>query len=156
VARGFAIALLGEGHASIADALRAAARRWPGRVSFTEGWDDALARRLYAGADALVVPSRFEPCGLVQLLAQRYGALPIAHRVGGLQDTIQDGETGILFAPLSADALVDATLRGAALVAARGPALVRRLLAQDVSWRRPAARWERVLAAVADEAAARA
>jgi starch synthase len=156
VARGFAIALLGEGEASIAAALHAAARRWPGRVCFAKGWDDALARRLYAGADAIVVPSRFEPCGLVQLLAQRYGALPIAHRVGGLQDTIEDGETGILFAPLSADALVDATLRGAALIAGRGPALVRRLLAQDVSWRRPAARWERLLAGVAREAAARA
>jgi starch synthase len=155
-ARGFSVALLGEGEASIAAALRAVARRWPGRVSFTAGWDDALARRLYAGADALLVPSRFEPCGLVQLLAQRYGALPIAHRVGGLQDTIEDGETGILFAPLSAETLVEAALRGAALVAGRGPSLVRRLLALDVSWRRPAARWERLLAAVAREAAARA
>jgi starch synthase len=154
--RGFAVALLGDGEASIADALRASARRWPGRVSFTSGWDDALARRLYAGADALLVPSRFEPCGLVQLLAQRYGALPIAHRVGGLQDTIEDGETGILFAPLSAETLVDAALRGAALVAARGPALVRRLLALDVSWRRPAAHWERLLAGVAREGGARA
>jgi starch synthase len=154
-ARGFALALLGDGDASIATALRAAARRWPGRVSFRAGWDAALARRLYAGADALLVPSRFEPCGLVQLLAQRYGALPIAHRVGGLQDTIEDGETGILFAPLSVETLVEAAERGAALVSGRGAALVRRLLALDVSWRRPAARWERLLAAVAREAAAR-
>ena len=156
VARGFTIALLGEGEAPLAAALRAAARRWPGRVSFTEGWDDALSRRLYAGADALVVPSRFEPCGLVQLLAQRHGALPIAHRVGGLRDTIRDGETGILFAPLAAQTLVEAALRGAALIVEQGPALLRRLLAHDVSWRRPAAHWERLLAAVAREAAARA
>ena len=155
VARGFGVALLGDGDASIAAALRAAARRWPGRVAFATGWNDALARRLYAGADALLIPSRFEPCGLVQLLAQRYGALPIAHRVGGLQDTIRDGETGILFAPLSAEALVAAAERGAALLAERGASLVGNLLAVDVSWRRPAARWERLLAAVAREAAAR-
>ena len=155
VARGFAVALLGEGEASIAAALRAAARRWPGRVAFVAGWNDALARRLYAGADAVLVPSRSEPCGLVQLLAQRYGALPIAHRVGGLQDTIEDGETGVLFTPLSAEALVEAAERGTALLAEGGPSLVRRLLALDVSWRRPAARWERLLAAVAREAAAR-
>ncbi len=156
VARGFAVALLGNGDASIAAGLRATARKWPGRVAVVVGWDDALARRLYAGADALLVPSRFEPCGLVQLQAQRYGALPIAHRVGGLQDTISDGETGILFSPLSAETLVEAAERGAALLAARGPSLIRRLLSLDVSWRRPAARWERLLAAVAREAAARA
>jgi len=156
VERGFAVALLGEGEVSLANALRTAARRWPARVAFVSGWNDALARRMYAGADALLLPSRFEPCGLVQLLAQRYGALPIAHRVGGLRDTIEDGETGILFAPLSAVNLADAAERGAQLVSERGPSLVRRLLAQDVSWRRPAARWERLLAAVAREAAARA
>lgn len=156
VSRGFAVALLGNGDASIAAGMRATARRWPGRVAVVVGWDDALARRLYAGADALLVPSRFEPCGLVQLYAQRYGALPVAHRVGGLQDTIRDGETGILFSPLSAQALVEAAERASALIAARGPTLVRRLLSLDVSWRRPAARWERLLSAVAREAAARA
>lgn len=154
-ARGFAVALLGEGEATIEAALRATALRWPGRVALRAEWNDALARRLYAGADALLVPSRFEPCGLVQLLAQRYGALPIAHRVGGLRDTIDDGSTGILFAPLSAEALVRATERGAALVAEGGPAIVRRLLSADVSWRRPAARWERLLAAAAKEAEGR-
>jgi starch synthase len=156
VARGFTLALLGDGDPALAAALRAAARRWPARVAFTAGWNDALARRLYAGADAVLVPSRFEPCGLVQLLAQRYGALPIAHRVGGLQDTIEDARTGILFAPLTAEALVAAAERGAALLEEGGAALVRRLLALDVSWRRPAARWERLLAAVAREGAARA
>jgi len=88
--------------------MTAAARRSPAQVSFTRGWDEALSRRLLAGADAVLVPSRFEPCGLVQLEAQRYGALPIAHRTGGLQDTIADGRSGVLFAPLAADALVEA------------------------------------------------
>ena len=104
------------------------------------------------GSDAVLVPSRFEPCGLVQLLAQRYGALPVAHRVGGLQDTIRHEETGVLFEPLSVDALVAAVERATALLARDGVSLVRRLLALDVSWRRPAERWERALAAVAAEA----
>jgi starch synthase len=155
VERGFAVALLGDGDPDIAARLRATARRFPRGVALRTGWDDALARRLYAGSDAVLVPSRFEPCGLVQLLAQRYGALPVAHRVGGLQDTIRHEETGVLFAPLTADALVAAAERAAALLARDGASLVRRLLGLDVSWRRPAVRWERALAAVAAEAAAR-
>jgi starch synthase len=156
VERGFSLMLLGEGEAEIAAALRAAARRFPRRVALRAGWDDGLARRLYAGADAVLVPSRFEPCGLVQLQAQRYGALPIAHDVGGLHDTIRHEETGVLFAPLSVDALVAAAERACALRARDGVALLRRLLAVDVSWRKPALRWERVLAAVTAEGVARA
>lgn len=152
---GCALALLGSGDATIAARLSELASRWPKRVFFRDGWDDALARRLYAGTDAVLVPSRFEPCGLVQLLAQRYGALPVAHAVGGLRDTIRDGETGILFPRLSADALVNAVERGAALRSERGSALIRKLLRVDVSWKRPAALWEEQLAAVAAESAAR-
>src|SRR5690606_35592060 len=110
-----------------------------------------LARQTYAGADAVLVPSRFEPCGLVQRIAQRYGTLPVAHRVGGLVDTIEDGETGVLFAPLEVRTLVAAAERAAALLA-EDAERVRRLLALDVSWAAPAERYESVLAAVAREA----
>ena len=156
VERGFAVVLLGDGDAAIAASLRESARRFPRAVAFRSGWDDALARHLYAGADAVLVPSRFEPCGLVQLLAQRYGALPVAHRVGGLQDTIRHEETGVLFEPLTVAALVAAAERATALLARDGTALLRQLLRTDVSWRRPAERWERALEAVAVEGAARA
>jgi starch synthase len=156
VAAGASIALLGDGERAIADALRAAAVRFPGRVKAIVGWDESVARRLYASADAVLVPSRFEPCGLVQLTAQRYGALPVAHRVGGLADTIRDGETGILFAPLSTENVVSAAERAAKLVRARGPErLVRDLLRLDVSWARPAALWEAALEEVAREARGR-
>jgi starch synthase len=156
VAAGASIALLGDGERAIADALRAAAARFPGRAKAIVGWDESQARRLYAGMDAVLVPSRFEPCGLVQLTAQRYGALPIAHRVGGLADTIRDGETGILFAPLSAENLVAAAERAAQLVRTRGyERLLRELLRLDVSWARPAALWESALEQVAREARAR-
>lgn len=151
VARGASLALLGDGDPAIAERLRAAARAFPGRVAVAIGWDEALARRIYAGADCLLVPSRFEPCGLVQLVAQRYGTLPVAHRVGGLADTIEDGTTGVLFEPLTAEALVAAAERAARLLAARGDTLVRRLLSLDLSWARPAEAHESVLAAASRE-----
>ena len=153
---GATLALLGDGERPIAEALAAAARRFPGQVHAAISWDERAARRLYGGADALLVPSRFEPCGLVQLTAQRYGALPIAHRTGGLVDTIRDGETGVLFAPLTPEGLVSAASRAAKLVEERGQErIVRDLLRLDVSWSRPAALWEAVLEDVAREARAR-
>jgi starch synthase len=157
VALGASLALLGDGDPALAARLRAACARHPKRASLHVGWDEARARRLYAGADAVLVPSRFEPCGLVQLVAQRYGTLPVAHRVGGLSDTIVDRESGILFAPLSAETLIQAAARGAALAAERGPLALRRsLLRLDVSWAAPAARWEALLEACVRQARGRA
>jgi starch synthase len=157
VAHGASLALQGDGDPALAARLRAACERHPRRVSLHVGWDDARARRLYAGADAVLVPSRFEPCGLVQLVAQRYGALPVAHRVGGLADTIVDRESGILFEPLSAATLVAAVDRAAALAAERSPRALRRALMRiDVSWAGPAARWEALLEDVARRARAAA
>jgi starch synthase len=125
-------------------------------VHVTTAWDEALSRRLYAAADQVLIPSRFEPCGLVQLLAQRYGALPVAHAVGGLVDTIVDGENGILFRPLGPDELAAGVTRGAELFSERGAEGLRRaLLSVDVSWREPAARWEGLLEDAAREASAR-
>jgi len=153
---GASLVLLGDGDPGLAARLREVAARFPKRVHVTIGWDDALARRIYAGADCVLAPSRFEPCGLVQLLGQRYGTLPIAHRVGGFVDTIEDGETGILFEALTPAAIAEAVDRAAALMQERGEVAVqRRLLSVDVSWATPAAAWERVFAAVAREAAQR-
>jgi len=150
VAAGASVALIGDGDPALAARLEEATRVHPGRVAFRRGWDEPLSRRLYAGADAVLVPSRFEPCGLVQLLAQRYGALPVAHRVGGLVDTIEDGASGVLFEPLGVEPLVAAAERAAALLCASdADARVRSLLALDVSWSGPAARWERLLESVA-------
>lgn len=169
VARGATLALLGNGDPLIAQRLRAAEQRHPGRIALRTGFDDVLARRLYGGSDAVLVPSRFEPCGLVQRIAQRYGAVPVAHRVGGLADTIHDPGletarrasarrrlTGVLFAPLSAASLVDAAER-VALLGSRGEleAVQQRLLRLDVSWRAPAAEYEAILAGAIDEARAR-
>lgn len=153
VEQGASLVLLGDGDALLAERLRAAAGRFPSRVAVVIGWDEGLARRIYAGADGMLVPSRFEPCGLVQLVAQRYGTLPVAHRVGGLADTIEDGVSGVLFEPLTPTAIAGAAERAALLVQEQGADKVaRRLLALDVSWRAPAAAYETLLAAVAREA----
>jgi starch synthase len=159
VADGFVFALLGDGDAHLAEKLELCARSHRGRVAFHRGYDEQRARRLYAGADAILVPSRFEPCGLVQLIAQRYGTLPIASAVGGLCDTIIDERfsqktaqqitkesTGILFDPQTPDALFHACQRLREIPdEAAWKRLQKRLLALDVSWDGPAAEWESVL-----------
>ncbi len=173
LARGATLALLGDGDRDLAAQLHEKARTNPGRVWFKAGFDEGLSRRLYAGADAVLVPSRFEPCGLVQLIAQRYGTLPVAHATGGLQDTIRDphftprkraddvedpwkSATGVLFAPLSAEALVDGVSRVAALGASgRLPEVQKRLMAKDVSWDGPAQSWQAVLTEVSAEGRSR-
>lgn len=143
------LALLGTGDKALETAFSAAAKAQPGRVAAVIGYEEALAHLVQAGADALLVPSRFEPCGLTQLCAMRYGCVPVVARVGGLADTVIDANemalaadagTGIQFGPVAVEALQLAIDRTAALwrdrAAWRG--LQRRAMAADVSWRRPA------------------
>jgi starch synthase len=87
---GVQLALQGTGDPALEAAFSQAAQRYPGQLHVHIGYDEARAHRLVAGADAIVVPSRFEPCGLTQLYGLRYGTLPIVRRVGGLKDTVQD------------------------------------------------------------------
>ncbi len=89
MATGAAFVLLGSGDARYENAMRDCERRYKGRICAYIGYSEALANRIYAGADFLLMPSAFEPCGLSQMIAMRYGALPIVHEVGGLRDTVQ-------------------------------------------------------------------
>ncbi len=164
---GASVALLGDGDPHIRALLEQQAGKHAGKVSLRFAYDEALARRIYAGADVMLVPSRFEPCGLVQLVAQRYGTVPVGHAVGGLVDTIHDaaflgdpGEgfrssTGVLFSPLVPEALVAGVARIGAIGAAALADLQQRLLSLDVSWDAPATQWERVLAEVQVEGRSR-
>nr|WP_299242280.1 glycogen synthase GlgA [uncultured Halomonas sp.] len=97
VRRGGQIVFIGRGERGTERALCNLADRFPGAIGVNIGFDEGEARCIYAGSDFLLMPSRFEPCGLSQLYAQRFGSLPIAHRTGGLVDTIEDGVTGFLF-----------------------------------------------------------
>lgn len=149
---GLQLALLGAGDAELQDKYRAAANANPGRIGVLIGYDEDLAHLIQAGADALIVPSRFEPCGLTQLCALRYGAVPVVSRVGGLEDSIVDAEpatmaagsaTGFKFAPVTADGLAGA-LRRAEKVFRDGSGwrrIQQRGMSSDVSWRAPASRY---------------
>ncbi|MBU8545052.1 MULTISPECIES: glycogen synthase GlgA [Roseomonadaceae] len=150
--QGAQLAILGTGDAELEHAARGAAWANPGRVGHEIGYDEALARQIYGGADVVLVPSRFEPCGLAQLCALRYGALPLVAHVGGLSDSVIDANemalaegqgTGVHFSPVSQEMLQAAVLRMAALW--RDRPLFQKLQANalrcDVSWRRSASRY---------------
>lgn len=152
VGMGVRLALLGAGDAALEAVFQTAAERHPGRVGVVLGYDEALAHLIQAGSDAILVPSRFEPCGLTQLCALRYGAVPIVARVGGLADTIIDANdaalaagvaTGIQFGAVTPDALIAAVRRACHLFAE--PETWRRLqlngMTADVSWTHSAARY---------------
>jgi starch synthase len=146
---GMQLALLGDGETDLKTGFRNAAEADPDKIGVFIGFDEDLAHLIQAGTDALVVPSRFEPCGLTQLCALRYGAVPIVSGVGGLADTIIDehdgagrsGATGFKFGPLTSENL-DRTLRRAhALFSAsfyEGSTwrrMQRNGMSTDVSWR---------------------
>ncbi|MEA3220944.1 glycogen synthase GlgA [Immundisolibacter sp.] len=149
---GVQVAVLGSGQAEYEAALTAAASQHPGQIAFKAGYDEGLAHRIQAGADAYVMPSRFEPCGLTQLYALRYGTVPIVRAVGGLADTVVDATaanlaagraTGIVFEPASSAALAQAIQRALDLYRAGAPWRQMQLtgMAQDHSWQRAAERY---------------
>lgn len=145
IEKGARFALLGDGDAALEQAFARAAARYPGRVAAIFKFDDALARRLYAGADFFVMPSRYEPCGLGQMIAQRYGTVPIVRHTGGLVDTVHDGETGFVFDDPHPASFLAAADR--ALAVWRGkewPKLRRRCMRLDRSWSRSAEHYEDV------------
>ena len=134
--------ILGSGDERYQQLLEEAARVHTGRLALRLGYDARLARRIYGGIDLFLMPSRYEPCGLGQLIALRYGTLPVAHRTGGLADTIKPvvpatrKGTGFLFTPYDAGAFLGATRL--ALEAYRDAALWRTIqqngMAEDFSW----------------------
>jgi starch synthase len=105
VAAGGQVVLIGNGEPRFERQVAALARRFPGHIGAYIGFDERLARQMFAGSDFLLMPSRFEPCGLSQMYAQRFGCLPIVHATGGLIDTVEDGVTGFLCRAATTDAL---------------------------------------------------
>ncbi|MBX6362847.1 MAG: glycogen synthase [Gemmatimonadetes bacterium] len=147
VHRGGCVAVLGSGDVAYERALRDAAAAAPDRVAARLGFDDGLARRLYAGGDFFLMPSRYEPCGLGQMIAQRYGTPPIVRHTGGLADTVIDGVTGLAFHDASAAALLSAVERAwSAWRDGSIDAVRRRAMELDWSWDRSAAEYEAVYA----------
>ena len=152
LARGGQLLVLGSGEPELVAALQAAAAEHPLAVAVTVGYDEALAHRIVAGADVIMVPSRFEPCGLTQLYGLKYGSLPLVHRVGGLADTVtdcslenlaDDSATGFVFERFE-QRDYQAALRRAFALFARQPewqAVQQRGMAQDFGWDAAAGRY---------------
>ena len=144
VQSGAQFALLGSGDAGLEAAFRDAAAAQPKSIAVKLGYDEAFAHRLIAGSDVIMVPSRYEPCGLTQLYGLKYGTLPLVRRVGGLADTVADSRletlddsaTGFVFDDFSAAGLLQAVQRAFALY--RRPAdwqrVQQRAMRQDCGW----------------------
>ena len=146
------LVILGVGDSKYEEAFRDYSARNPGRIAACLCFDEPLSRRIYAGADALLVPSRFEPCGLTQMMAMRYGTLPIVRETGGLKDTVEpyneyEGTgTGFSFANFNADELLSAI--DLSIKAYADPAMWKKLcgnaMEKDFSWNRAAKEYRKL------------
>jgi starch synthase len=130
------IVVTGMGEPALEQALVDAHRRRPDAIGVTIGFNDGQARRIFAGSDFTLMPSRFEPCGLSQMYAQRFGSLPIGHQTGGLAETITDGETGFLFPKPSTESLLGGIRRAFSTFKAKDrlDAMRRRAMSRSFSW----------------------
>jgi starch synthase len=141
--------LLGDGERHLEEQFEAAALRYPGRIAFRVGYEERLAHRLVAGGDILLHPARYEPCGLTQLYAMRYGTLPVVRSTGGLRDTVvgvtedtldRGTATGFTFEGTTSDDMVRCI--AGALVLYRQPMAWRKVqrqaMAQHFGWEEPA------------------
>ena len=153
MATGCQLVVLGQGESQFEDAFRWAQNRWPGRVSAQITYSDNLSRRIYGAADLFLMPSRSEPCGLSQMIAMRYGAVPIVRSTGGLADTVrscqvgQEDGTGYLFGDYDAGAMLSVIGQATGLYRGdrTGFDTVRyRGMTADFSWGRSAAAYRHI------------
>jgi starch synthase len=130
------IIVTGSGERELEQALVDAHRRRPDAIGVAIGFNDGQARRIFAGSDFTLMPSRFEPCGLSQMYAQKFGSLPIGHQTGGLSETITDGETGFLFTQASTESLLGGIRRAFAAYTAKDrlDLMRRRAMSRSFSW----------------------
>ena len=152
VAAGGKLIVLGSGDSEIENGFAGAVMRHPGKVGFNRGYDEPLSHLIQGGADVMLVPSRFEPCGLTQLYGLRYGCVPLVSRVGGLTDTVIDANeaameagvaTGVQFAPATEHALADGIRRTVRLHRDQKAwqRMQKRGMESDVSWEASAAKY---------------
>ena len=160
VALGGKLAVLGSGDPALEGSLLAAASRHPGRIGVSIGYNEPMSHLMQAGCDAIIIPSRFEPCGLTQLYGLRYGCVPIVARTGGLNDTVIDANhaalaakvaTGIQFSPVTAEGMVQAIRRALHLFADQKvwTQLQKQGMKSDVSWEKSAERYAALYSSLA-------
>ena len=143
------LVILGKGREEYHDLLRQAVSRYPQKLAVFIDFDDALARLIYAGCDMFLMPSRFEPCGLGQLISMRYGAVPIVHHTGGLVDTVQElaqdlsKGSGFVFQDYDSGAMLIAIQRAVNSYKKKAwQNVMRRIMALDFSWQASARKYE--------------
>jgi starch synthase len=149
ISLGVNLVLLGKGDALFQDGFLRAARKYKRRVSVTIGFEEPLAHRIYAGSDFFLIPSKYEPCGLGQLISMRYGCIPVGRKTGGIADTVQDYNplaskgTGFLFLDFTPSAMQDAIKRALCLYTDRDKMqkVIRDAMKKDFSWKRSAERY---------------
>ena len=149
VTLGVNIVVLGSGDASYQDLLTGLASRYRDRVSVTVGFEEPLAHLIYAGSDFFLMPSRYEPCGLGQLISLRYGTIPVARKTGGLADTVRDYDhlrakgTGFLFYDYTPSALQDAVKRALCVFAdeKKMAGMISAAMTEDFSWGKSAKKY---------------
>jgi starch synthase len=142
-AGGLQVVILGTGDQYLQNEVLRLGERHPGRFSVHVAFDTALAHRIEAGCDLLLMPSLYEPCGLNQIYGLRYGTVPVARATGGLADTVEDGVTGFTFGEYSVEAFLGAVRRGLAVYgdAPRWREMMRVGMARDFSWDASARRY---------------
>lgn len=134
------LTILGKGSLDYEKKLLELSKRYPRNISCQIKFDAVLAQKIYAGADIFLMPSRFEPCGLVQMIAMRYGALPVARKTGGLADSIKEGETGFLFEDYNAKSFLQSVDRALKLYqnGEEWLRLMKKAMKKDFSWQKSA------------------
>jgi len=144
--KNFQIVLLGTGNSKQVKELEAIDRQQT-HIAYISTFDERLARRIFAGSDVLLVPSRFEPCGLTQMIAMRYGAIPLVRKTGGLADSVEDGKTGFVFDEYHVEDLCKTMWKAITLredEPTEWHAMVRRVMREDFSWDRSAREYVKV------------
>lgn len=138
--RSWQFVILGSGDPALENAARSLQADFPDRVRAVIRYDAALGRLLYGGADMFLMPSRYEPCGLAQIIAMRYGCVPVVRATGGLKDTVQEGKTGFLFQEAVAGSMVEAMERALTVYARpeKWQHFQRNGMKEDFSWPRSA------------------
>jgi len=149
--------ILGTGDPKLEGSIRQLQTEFPDRVHAEFKYDAGLARQIYAGADIFLMPSRYEPCGLSQMIAMRYGCVPIVSAVGGLLDTISDGETGFMMQKTTAARLATAVKKALTIYAdrARWESIQKAGMSQDFSWKNSASQYFQLYQRVAAQLVAR-
>lgn len=140
------IIILGTGDPNIEKSIKRIAEKYPKNIRIEINHDEELAHKLYASSDFILIPSRYEPCGLIQMVAMRYGTLPIASKTGGLRDSIKNNSNGFLFEKDSSRSLVKAIKRALRVYQNKNryQIIVSRSMKKDFAWRKSAKRYKRL------------